>query len=49
MPKKKVFAPRNLKDSYQIYHSDQGKEKKKIKVFSSQQFYASLKTKSGFM
>ena len=33
--KKKVFVARNLKDCYQIYHSDQEKQKKKIKVFLS--------------
>jgi hypothetical protein len=33
IPKKKVFVAHNLKDCYQIYHSDQGETKKKIKVF----------------
>jgi hypothetical protein len=33
MSKKKVFVARNLKDSYQIYHSDQEKEKRKSKFF----------------
>ncbi len=33
MPKKKVFAARNLKVTYQIYHSKQETQKKKIKGF----------------
>jgi hypothetical protein len=33
MSKKKVFVVRNLKDSYQIYHSDQQKEKRKSMFF----------------
>jgi hypothetical protein len=33
MPKKKVFVERNLKDCYQIYHSDQEKQKRKSNFF----------------
>jgi hypothetical protein len=33
MSKKKVFVARNLKDSYQIYHSDQEKQKRQSKFF----------------
>jgi len=43
MPKKKVFAARNLKTADQIYHSKEEKQKKKIIVFLSRQFCASLK------
>jgi hypothetical protein len=33
MPKKKVFVTRNLEDCYQLYHSDQEKQKRKSKFF----------------
>jgi hypothetical protein len=33
MPKKKVFVARNLEDSYQIYHSDQQKQKRNQSFF----------------
>jgi hypothetical protein len=38
MPKKKVFVARNLKDSYQIDHSDQQKQKRKSKFFYRNNF-----------
>jgi hypothetical protein len=38
MPKKKVFVARNLKDCYQIYHSDQEKKKGKSKFFYRDNF-----------
>jgi len=43
MPKKKVFASRNLKDCLPSLPLKSRKAKKKIKVFLSRQFYASLK------
>jgi len=33
MSKKKVFAARNLKTAYQIYHSKEKKKKKKKRYF----------------
>jgi len=42
MPKKKVFAARNLKDCLPILPLKRRKVKKKIKDFESRQFYASL-------
>jgi hypothetical protein len=42
MQKKKVFAARNLKDCLPNLPLETGKAKKKIKVFLSRQFYASL-------
>jgi hypothetical protein len=42
MPKKKVFAARNLKDCLPNLPLETGKAKKKIKVFLSRQFCASL-------
>ena len=42
MPKKKVFAARNLKDCLPNLPLETGKSKKKIKVFLSRQFCASL-------
>jgi hypothetical protein len=44
MPKKKVFAARNLKDCLPNLPLKTGKAKKKIKSFLSEQFHASLKT-----
>jgi hypothetical protein len=38
MPKKKVFVVWNLKDCYQIYHSDQEKQKRKLKFFYRDNF-----------
>jgi hypothetical protein len=39
MPKKKVFAARNLKD-YEVSHSKkQERKKKKIRVFNLKQFF----------
>ncbi len=38
MPKKKVFVAWNLKDCYQIYHSDQEKQKRKLKFFNRDNF-----------
>ena len=38
MAKKKVFVARNLKDCYQIYHSDQEKPKRKSKFFYRDNF-----------
>jgi hypothetical protein len=38
MPKKKVFVARNLKDSYQIYHSDHQKQKRKSKFLYRDNF-----------
>ena len=43
MPKKKVFAARNLKDCLPSLPLETGKAKKKITVFLSRQFCASLK------
>jgi hypothetical protein len=34
MTKKKVFAARNLKDCYKVYHSKQDRKKKRIKVLT---------------
>jgi hypothetical protein len=42
MPKKKVFATRNLKDCLPSLPLKRRKVKKKIKDFESRQFYASL-------
>jgi hypothetical protein len=42
MPKKKVFAARNLKDCLPNLQLKKGKAKKKIKVFLSRQFCDSL-------
>ena len=42
MPKKKVFAARNLKDCLPNLPLKTGKAKQKIKVVLSRQFYASL-------
>jgi hypothetical protein len=38
MIKKKVFAARNLKECYQVYHLQQDSKKKKIKVFNFDNF-----------
>jgi hypothetical protein len=40
--KKKVFAARNLKDCYQVYHFKQDSKKKKNQSFLSRQVCASL-------
>jgi hypothetical protein len=45
MPKKKVFAARTLQDCLPNLPLETGKAKKKIQVFLSRQFYASLKTR----
>ena len=43
MPKRNFLLRGTLKTAYQIYQSEQEKQKKKIKVFLSRQFCASLK------